>query len=605
MFAKFSPDPNYVSFVSEFNLFVENLETGEVTSLTSDGNGDIINGTFDWAYEEEFGCRDGFRWSPDGQRIAFWQLDASEIGTFYMINNIDSIYPIITPFQYPKVGQTPSSARVGIVRPFEGDITWIDIPGDPYQNYIPRMQWIKNDLLLIQQLNRKQNHLIYWTYDVTDGELLKKYEEKEDTWVDIDYPDISSDSWGMYDLAIIDGSSVIRMSENGDWRHAYLVNLLNGSTTLLTPGEYDVASLSGTDENYLYFMASPFNSTQRFLYSTPLDGSGNVTRLTPQKYSGVNLYSLSPGGKYAVHQHSNASTPLSVHFVRTSSHELIRTYLDNNHIVELLDTHHSSEIRFVGIQIEDSLALDARILYPHNFDPEMKYPVLFSVYGEPWGQVATDSWVGFWDRYMAQEGYIVIDLDNRGTPCLKGSKWRKSIYQKIGIINADDQAKGAAEILKLDYVDSDRIAVWGASGGGSMTLNLLFRYGNLYDTGVSIAPVGNQLYYDNIYQERYMGLPQEDPEPFIQGSPITHAKNLKGNLLLIHGTADDNVHYQNSEALINELVTHNKIFSFMPYPNRTHSLNEGENTVRHRYSLMTHYIKNHCPPGPVDPSSKP
>jgi dipeptidyl-peptidase-4 len=254
------------------------------------------------------------------------------------------------------------------------------------------------------------------------------------------------------------------------------------------------------------------------------------------------------------------------------------------------------DIKFLKVTTSDGIDIDARIVYPIGFNASKKYPVLFHVYGEPWGQVATDNQIGLWNIMMAQKGYIIVDMDNRGTPCLKGSKWRKSIYRKIGVINTLDQAMAAKEILKLEYVDPTRTAVWGWSGGGSMTLNLMFQYPDIYKTGIAIAAVSDQLIYDNIYQERYMGLPQENLDDFIKGSPVTHAKNLRGNLLLIHGTADDNVHYQSAEILINELIKQNKQFDLMSYPNRSHGIYEGENTTRHLYTLMTNYLLKHTPP---------
>jgi dipeptidyl-peptidase-4 len=247
------------------------------------------------------------------------------------------------------------------------------------------------------------------------------------------------------------------------------------------------------------------------------------------------------------------------------------------------------------VTTEEGVEIDVRMVFPINFYETKKYPVLFHVYGEPWGQVATDTQIGLWNIMMAQKGYFIIDMDNRGTPCLKGSAWRKSIYRKIGVINALDQSQAAKEVLKLNYLDNERTAVWGWSGGGSMTLNLMFKYPEIYKTGIAVAAVSNQLIYDNIYQERYMGLPQENREDFINGSPITYAKNLKGNLLIVHGTGDDNVHYQSAEMLINELIKHNKQFQVMPYPNRSHGIREGENTTRHLYTLLTNYLLKNTP----------
>jgi dipeptidyl-peptidase-4 len=283
--------------------------------------------------------------------------------------------------------------------------------------------------------------------------------------------------------------------------------------------------------------------------------------------------------------------------VELPKHKTIQTLIDNKDFMDKVAGLQFPEISFFKVTTEDGVEMDGRMIKPLNFDPNKKYPVLFHVYGEPWGQVALDAWTGLWNIMLAQQGYIVIDMDNRGTPCLKGSAWRKSIYRKIGVINSRDQAMAAREVIKWPFVDPDRIAVWGWSGGGSMTLNLMFRYPEIYKTGMAVAAVSNQLVYDNIYQERYMGLPQENMEDFMEGSPITYAKNLEGNLLVVHGTADDNVHYQSAELLINELIKQNKQFQVMPYPNRSHGIFEGKNTRRHLYTLLTNYLKEHTPPG--------
>ncbi len=598
MFAKFSADKDFVAYVHDFNLYKENFGTGEVSQLTFDGNGDIINGTFDWVYEEEFGCRDGFRWNQDGSRIAFWQLDASEIGTFYMINNTDSIYSKILPVQYPKVGYEPSTCKVGVIRRDTKEIKWIPVPGGEKENYIPAIQWINKDLLLIQQLNRKQNELNIYTWDIPSGELRNIYTETENTWVDLSYPDITSSQWGKNDLILTDGrSAFLRMTEGDGWRHVYKINIETGEKELITPGNFDVASVSGTTQKRLFFMASPRNSTRRYLYSVSIKPKGDTVRITPEEYKGVNTYKLSPDGKFAIHTHTSVNSPRTVRLVALPKHKTIQTLIDNKDFIDKIAGIKFPEISFFKVTTEEGIEMDGRMIKPLNFDPEKKYPVLFHVYGEPWGQVAQDAWTGLWNIMLAQQGYIIIDMDNRGTPCLKGSTWRKCIYRKIGVINSRDQAMAAKEVIKWPFVDANRIAVWGWSGGGSMTLNLMFRYPEIYKTGMAVAAVSNQLVYDNVYQERYMGLPQENMEDFIEGSPITYAKNLKGNLLVVHGTADDNVHYQSAELLINELIKQNKQFQIMPYPNRSHGIYEGRNTRRHLYTLLTNYLKMHIPPG--------
>ena len=596
MFAKFSFDNRYVAYVHDFNIYKEDFKNGTVSQLTTGGSREIINGTFDWAYEEEFGKRDGFSWSPDGTYIAYWQIDASDVGTHYMINNLDSNYAQPIALQYPKVGEEPSGAKLGIVAANGGDTYWIPLPGGVKENYIPGMQWVNADLLLIQQMNRKQNQLIVWKYQPSNRQLDKVYTENEDTWIELLYPDISSSGWGNNDLPIVDdGASFLRMTENDPWRHVYKVNIENKKKVLVTPGAYDVSSMSAATDKELFFMASPDNSMQRYLYHVDVGGKGLPNRITPIAFSGVNNYNISPNGKYAVHSHQSAAEPRTVRFISLPDHKTMKTVVDNQSYKEKLATLALPEIKFTQVTTADGFDIDVRMVLPIGFNESKKYPVLFHVYGEPWGQVATDQQIGLWNIMMAQKGYVIIDMDNRGTPCLKGSAWRKSIYRKIGIINTMDQAQAATEILKLPYLDADRTAVWGWSGGGSMTLNLLFQYPEIYGTGVSVAPVSNQLIYDNIYQERYMGLPQENLEDFVAGSPITHAKNLKGNLLLVHGTGDDNVHYQSAEMLIDELVAQNKQFQVMPYPNRSHGIFERDNTRRHLFTMLTNYILANTP----------
>lgn len=595
MFAKFSDDNQFVAYVHNFNIYKENFKTGELSQLTKDGTGDIINGIFDWVYEEEFGMRDGFMWNPDASKIAFWQLDASEIGTFYMINTTDSVYSEPIPLQYPKAGFDPSSAKVGIVDTKTSEVKWIPMPGDPVQHYLPAMQWLDEDLLLIQQMNRKQNELNIFTYKSSTSTLKKVYTETEDTWVDLRYPDISSNQWGNNDQLIVDnGKSFLRMTEKDGWRHIYKVNLESGEKTLLTPGDYDVATYYKTDEKNLYIVASPENATQRYLYSVPLNGSGKLTKVTPQEFQGVNTYDVSPNGEYAIHKFTNVSTPNTVSLVILPKHKSVTSLVDNERLKNKLSTLALPETSFFKVKTDNGIEMDARMTKPLNFDSAKKYPVLFHVYGEPWGVVASDQWVGLYEIFMAQQGFVVISIDNRGTPTLKGSDWRKSIYQNMGVINTNDQAAAAKKVLSTyDFLDENRVNVWGWSGGGSMTQNLLFRYPEVYQTGVAVAGVANQLFYDNIYQERYMGLPSENKEKFIEGSPVTYAKNLEGNLLLIHGTGDDNVHYQNMEFLVNELIRNNKQFDMMSYPNRSHGIYEGQNTSIHLYTLITNYFLEH------------
>lgn len=599
MFTKFSPDGTQVAFVSKNNVYVQSLDPDapRLRQLTKDGTEDIINGTFDWAYEEEFSCQDGFRWSADGKYVAFWQIDASGIKDFLMINYTDSIYSYVIPIQYPKVGETPSAARIGTVEVSSGKITWMDIPGDQQQNYLPRMQWVGDShQLLIQQLNRKQNERKLWLADAATGKTNNFYTETDEAWVSVRQGEL---------FEMNGGKQFIFDTEKDGWRHLYKVDL-QGKETLVTPGDYDLAQVYviREAENDVFIEASPDNPTQRYLYQVSMK-DGKKKRLTPNNEPGTHSYNIAPNGKFAVHSWSNANTPPVTEFISLPDHQVLRTLVDNKTYREQMAELKLSPVEFFTVTTADGVTMDGRMIKPLDFDPQKQYPVLFNVYGEPASATARDSWVSLWDRMMAQKGYIVITMDNRGTPSLKGREWRKSIYRKIGVVNSRDQAMGAQEILKWPYVDPDRISVWGWSGGGSMTLNLLFRYPELYQTGVSVAPVGDQLLYDNIYQERYMGLPSENREDFVEGSPVTYAKNLQGNLLIVHGTGDDNVHYQNTEVVINELIRNNKQFQMMAYPNRTHGIYEGQNTRRHLYELITNYIQEHCPPGGVNKVIKP
>jgi dipeptidyl-peptidase 4 len=600
MFAKFSGDNHYVAYVYKFNIYLEDFTNGLVRQLTFDGTGDIINGTFDWVYEEEFGCRDGFRWNGSGKNIAFWQLDASLTRTYYMINNTDSVYSRIIPIQYPKVGQPPSACKVGILNTSDGTIRWVPVPGDDRENYIPRMQWINNDMVLILQINRRQNDLKFYTYAIPTGELKQIYEEQDRSWVDISYPDITAGGWDMEDMVAVNhGQDVLRLSESGEWRHLLKINLISGKITDLTPGNYDVAGCYGAGEKFAYFSASPKNSTQRYLYSVSLSGKGDTLRITPASLSGVNAYNISPNCRYAIHTHTSLRAPASTRLISIPDHRTIKVLASNEAYLGRIARLKMPESSMFQVTTVDGITMDGWMLKPSDFDPGKKYPVLFYVYGEPAGQEATDAWQSLWHDMLAQQGYIVIAMDNRGTPCLKGTNWRKSIYGHIGTINSRDQAMAVKEVLKWDFIDSARVAVWGWSGGGSMTLNLMFRYPSLYKTGMAVAPVSDMLTYDNIYTERYMGLPWENATGYSEGSPVNFAMNLQGNLLLVHGTGDDNVHYQNTELLVNKLIRYNKVFTMMSYPNRSHGIYEGTNTRRHVYTLLTQYLMSHCPPGGV------
>jgi dipeptidyl-peptidase-4 len=395
----------------------------------------------------------------------------------------------------------------------------------------------------------------------------------------------------------IDDQHFSWLSEKDGWRHLYRISNDGEQEQVITHGDYDVISIAkiDADGNTAWFMASPENATQAYLYRIKMDGKSEAQRISPPDQHGTHSYNIAPGAGYALHTWSNINTPPSTELVSLPRHKSLRTLVSNTDLAKAISHLDMNPIEFFQVTTADQITMDGFIIKPPDFDAAKKYPVLFYVYGEPWRQTAQDAWgkVSLWHKMMAQEGYLVISLDNRGTPAPKGRDWRKSIYRKIGIVNSHDQAMAAREIMNWPFVDSSRLAVWGWSGGGSMTLNLMFRYPEIYQAGMAVAPVSNQFFYDNIYQERYMGLKLENPEDFEQGSPVNFAKNLEGNLLIVHGTGDDNVHYQNTEVLINELIRHNKMFQVMPYPNRSHGIYEGKNTSRHLFSLLRNYLMEH------------
>ncbi|MFC5413107.1 DPP IV N-terminal domain-containing protein [Larkinella bovis] len=599
LYAKLSPDGTKVAYVSKNNLFVEDIASGQTTPLTTDGTRKRINGTFDWVYEEEFGCRDGFRWSPDSKQIAYWQVDASAIRDYLMLNTTDSVYSHAVPVEYPKVGESPSPVRIGVVSATGGPTRWLKIPGDPQQHYLVRMEWFPSTSeLIIQQLNRKQNRSILFVAQPSDGSATPIHEESSSTWID------TKESWNRGNPGgwewLDGGKSFLWVSEKDGWRHLYQLSRDDKKETLLTPGSYDIASISYIDDKnrYVYFIASPNQPTQRYLFRTKMDGKGKLERLSPASETGTHSYDIGPGGQLAMHTFNSHRVPPTTTWVRLPTHQVVRSSTRPS-----AASPTPRNVEFFTVTTADGITLDGWIRKPANFDSTKKYPVVFYVYGEPANTTTNDVFSAgsnnLFDGDMAKAGYCYVSLDNRGTPTLKGTAWRKAIYRQIGRINVRDQAMGAKKLFEQrSYLDTSRVAVWGWSGGGSMTLQLLFQYPEIYKTGISIAAVGNQLFYDNIYQERYMGLPQENRDDFVAGSPITYAKNLRGNLLYIHGTGDDNVHYSNAEVLINELIKHNKQFQVMPYPNRTHSISEGEGTNRHLRTLYTKYLLEHCPPGP-------
>jgi len=595
MFAKLSPDERSVAYVRERNIYVEDLYDHSIRPLTQAADKKIINGTFDWVYEEELGLRDGFRWSPDSKSVAYWQLDTTGVREFPLVNNTDSLYPVINWIPYPKVGQQNSAAKVGVVDVETAETRWIDVPGDPRKQYIARMDWAKSSQeLLLQVLNRAQNENRLMLADIGDGKTKTILTETDEAWVDI------HDELKWLD----DGARFTWISERGGWRHAYVVSRSGGELKLTTQGDYDVIELLHADEEggSAYFIASPNDATQRYLYRVGTDGGG-IKRLTPETKLGWHDYDISPNGRWAIHTASSFDDPPIVELVSLPEHKAIRVLAENAELRKKISELKRQPAEFFRVDVEDGVLLDGWCIKPQDLEPDKKYPLLVHVYGEPAGTTVTDRWAGktyLWHLMLAQQGRLVMSFDNRGTRAPRGRAWRKSVHRKIGVMAPKDQAAALKKVIEQrPYVDPERVGVWGWSGGGSSSLHAIFKYPNLYKTAIAVAPVPNQRYYDTIYQERYMGLPSDNVEGFTEGSPINFAHQLEGDLLLIHGTGDDNCHYQTTEMLIDELIRHDKPFSMMSYPNRTHAIKEGKNTTKHLRELMTRYLQTNLPPGGV------
>ncbi|HEX2187536.1 MAG TPA: S9 family peptidase [Longimicrobiaceae bacterium] len=593
MFAKFSPDSRRVGYVREHDVYVEELETGRVVPLTADGSRTTINGTFDWVYEEELDLRDGWRWSPDGKRIAYWQLDATGVRDFLLVNNTDSIYSFVVPVQFPKAGTTNSAARVGVVSAEGGPTTWLELPGDPRNHYPARMDWAaSSDEVLVQQLNRRQNTNRVFLAAAASGSVREVLTERDSAWLD-----------PVDDLVWLDGGRRFTwISERDGWRHVYVASRDGRELRQATRGSYDVWSIQRIDdrEGWIYFVASPGNPTQRYLYRARLDGRGAPQRLSPEGQPGTHSYGVSPDARWAIHSYSRFGTPSTVELVELPGHRVARTLVGNERQKRAVAALERGEVEFFRVPNGEGTELDGYLMKPPGFDPARRYPILFFTYGEPAQSTVRDWWEGsayLWHLMLTQRGYLVASIDNRGAPAPRGRAFRKAIYKQLGVVNANDQAAGARALLRRPYVDGDRAAVWGWSGGGAMTLNLLFRHPGLFGTGMAVSPVTDLHYYDTIYQERYTGLPQEDSAAYRTGSPVNFVEGLRANLLLVHGSGDDNVHYQNSQALVNALVAANKPFDFMEYPNRTHCICEGEGTTEHLYNLLTRYLNDHVPAG--------
>ncbi|HEY6252913.1 MAG TPA: DPP IV N-terminal domain-containing protein, partial [Candidatus Angelobacter sp.] len=513
MYAKFNPETTKVAYVKNNDIYVEDLASGDgdgvIQRITHDGSALIINGGSDWVNEEELGLHDCFRWSPDGKRIAFWQFDLRGVGDFTLmyylgkerevVTNIPypqtGPYPVEMQVPYPLAGTTNSAVRAGVVNANgKGSVKWMDVSGDPRQNYIGRMQWADANTLLIQQLNRLQNTDNYLLADASSGAVHQMWRDHDDAFITIGFGGLPEAQ------PIHEGHQFLAVSEKDGWMHVWAIDR-SGREMLVTRGAMDTAGIEGVDEKggWLYFIASPDNATQRYLYRSPLDGSADPVRVTPGNFAGVNSYNISPDGKYAFHSFSSINDPGLHELVSLPDHKLVRMNSDSTATKKKIAQFLTPPAEFFKVDAGDGVTVDGWMIRPPNFDTSKKYPVLVNIYGEPAGQTTLDRWSGngtLFHRYIASLGYLVVSFDNSGTPAPRGRAWRKAVYGDVGELSSKQQAQALRSLGKMDaFVDLDRVAVWGWSGGGTNTLNLMFRSPDLYKVGMAVAPVPDQRLY--------------------------------------------------------------------------------------------------------------
>lgn len=622
-FATFSANAEQIAFVRAGGLFVEDVQTGQTQAVADSDQANLIHGAFDWVYEEELGLQKGFQFNEKGTKLAFWQIDTSGVPQQTMIDNTSQRYPLLKQFAYPKVGQVNSAVRIGVFDLSTKHTTWIKINGNPREHYLAALQWLDSEAdddnsgerLLIQQLNRRQNENRLWIANPATGDANVLLTETSPGWLmhqaelhripnrlpsqDSETSSVVAEKGQTLDL--------IWQSERSGWNHLYRLSinpsLTDASLTPITGGDWDVIEIDHVDptNGRVCFTASPKNPTTRGLYSieTNVDLlTTSPSRISPDR-AGTFQYRISPSGGHAIETWSDHQTPPVKRLVNLHPYKVIETIDDNQRTRDALAELPAIRHEFVRLAIDDEVSLDAWIMMPATVDTEASIPLLLHVYGEPAGQTVRDVYGGngyLWNRLMVQNGFAVASVDNRGTASPRGRGFRQAVYGKIGILPPAEQAAGARQLLnRYPGLDASRVGIWGWSGGGSSTLHGIFRYPDLFRSAVAVAPVSDQLDYDTIYQERYMGLYDDDRKQlsqkrFVEGSPITHAKNLQGSLLIIHGTGDDNVHYASTERLINELIAEGKSFEMMAYPGRSHAISEGSGTVVHLRRKMTEFL---------------
>ena len=585
----FSPQGDKLIFGRGPNLYTLDLTTNQSTSLTAtEGQGVLENDI-------------RASWSPDGQQIAYVQSDSSKVRQRAVIQPTDPTYPDVSFHRFARVGTPIPTLRVGVVPSKGGETRWMNLPAEPGTFYINSVTWAESsEELLVEMLSRSRDSRHFLLINVKSGDVNKAYEESDPAWVDASYAANSGLEW------IHDGKEFVLLSERDGWRHAYVISRDGRQKKLITKQASDIIARGPVDgqNNHLYFFASPDNATQRYLYRVTLTGDIEPQRVTPADQPGTHRYEFSPDRKWAFHTYSTFDSPPTTDLVQLPEHRSVRMLEENRECRQRVAPLISQPTEFLKLDIGDGVVMDSWMIKPRDFDPTKKYPVFVFIYGEPHGQTVLDDWTGgqnhsMFHRMIADFGYLVVSMDGRGTPSPKGAAWRRAVFGSLGPLSTEEQAAGVKELgRQRPYVDLSRVGIWGWSGGGSNTLNAMFRKPDVYHVGIAVAPKPQPDLYNAWFQEIFMRTREENPEGYRKSAPINFAEGLRGDLLIVHGTGETNTHLQITEGLVDRLIELGKRFDYMAYPHRDHGLREGKGTAVHLRMLMTRYLIEHLPPGP-------